>query len=255
MSIGNLKTQGGKGTIWLWQYKMLKGLQGIIDVINSTANGSEYEAKLVNITCTGVPFNGTELYLEVRVWDTVTGGFTDISYYLPGDDTEYPALDFATCTIAYLEAGDATEATLQAILDELELIEAGTAAALGQTDMANSVPVVIASDQTSIPVSAAITYPLGDRSDTQSVSVTIARDEVGIEKTPTMLRAVVGDTIAAGAFSVSFANVGTATATVLGADLEPGETVSFDAGAINNTLGAITYTASATGILLIITLI
>ncbi len=119
MSIGNLKTDGGKGTNWPWQYKMLKGLQGIIDVINSTANGSEYEAKLVNITCTGVPFNGTELYLEVRVWDTVTGGFTDISYYLPGDDTEYPALDFATCTIAYLEAGDATEATLQLILSTL----------------------------------------------------------------------------------------------------------------------------------------
>ena len=193
-----------------------------IDVISSTANGSEYEAKLVNITCTGVPFNGTELYLEVRVWDTVTGGFTDISYYLPGDDTEYPALDFATCTIAYLEAGDATEATLQDILDELELIEAGTAAALGQATMIASVPVVIASDQ------------------------------IGVERTPTMLRAVVGDTIAAGAFSVSFANVGTTDATVLTKILKPGETISFDAGAINNTLGAIVYQANATAELLII---
>jgi hypothetical protein len=33
MSIGNLKTDGGKGTNWPWQYRMLKGLQGIIDVI------------------------------------------------------------------------------------------------------------------------------------------------------------------------------------------------------------------------------
>ena len=123
MSIGNLKTDGGKGTNWPWQYRMLKGLQGIIDVINSTANGSEYEAKLVNITCTGVPFNGTELYLEVRVWDTVSGGFTgNPTYYLPGSTVGVPLATFtdAGCTIEYLEAGDATEVTLQAVLDELK---------------------------------------------------------------------------------------------------------------------------------------
>tara|TARA_R110001632_G_scaffold225047_1_gene357812 strand:- start:16 stop:687 length:672 start_codon:yes stop_codon:yes gene_type:complete len=122
MSIGNLKTQGGKGTNWPWQYRMLKGLQGIIDVINSTANGSEYEAKLVNITCTGVPFNGTELYLEVRVWDTVTGGFTGSpTYYLPGSTVGVPLVTFTDegCTIEYLETGDATEATLQLILSTL----------------------------------------------------------------------------------------------------------------------------------------
>jgi hypothetical protein len=126
MSIGNLKTDGGKGTNWPWQYRMLKGLQGIIDVINSTANGSEYEAKLVNIDCppptppATTPSAGVTLYLEVRTWDTVSGGFTNISYYLPGSDTEYPASEFAACTITYLEAGDATEVTLKAVLDELK---------------------------------------------------------------------------------------------------------------------------------------
>jgi len=129
MSIGNLKTDGGKGTNWPWQYRMLKGLQGIIDVINSTANGSEYEAKLVNIDCPSpitppAPHAGVKLYLEVRTWDTVSGGFTNgftnISYYLPGSDTEYLASEFAACTITYLEAGDATEVTLQAVLDELK---------------------------------------------------------------------------------------------------------------------------------------
>jgi len=124
MSIGNLKTDGGKGTNWPWQYKMLKGLQGIIDVINTTANGSEYEAKLVNIDCPSpiappAPHAGVKLYLEVRVWDTVTGSFTNIFYYLPGDDTQYLPSEFAGCTITYLEAGDATEATLQAILSTL----------------------------------------------------------------------------------------------------------------------------------------
>jgi hypothetical protein len=123
MSIGNLKTDGGKGTNWPWQYRMLKGLEGIIAAINTTADGTEYEAKIVNITCPGPdPFTGTELYLEVRVWDTENGGWDGPpTYYLPGDNTGVPLADFTAegCTIAYLEAGDATEATLQLILSTL----------------------------------------------------------------------------------------------------------------------------------------
>ena len=123
MSIGNLKTDGGKGTNWPWQYKMLKGLQGIIDIITSTANGSEYEAQLVSIICAApiapiVTPAGTYLRLEVRTWNTVTGGFTDVSYYKPGDPNPDPN-DYSDCTITYLEAGDATELTLQAILSTL----------------------------------------------------------------------------------------------------------------------------------------
>jgi hypothetical protein len=123
MSIGNLKTDGGKGTNWPWQYKMLKGLQGIIDAINITADGTEYEAKIVSITCVGpTPFAGTELYLEVRVWNTENGGWTGPpTYYLPGSNVGVPLADFTAggCDITYLEAGDATEATLQAILSTL----------------------------------------------------------------------------------------------------------------------------------------
>lgn len=217
MSIGNLKTDGGKGTNWPWQYKMLKGLQGIIDVINSTANGSEYEAKLVNITCTGVPFNGTELYLEVRVWDTVTGGFTDISYYLPGDDTEYPALDFATCTIAYLEAGDATEATLAAILAMNTLIEGDTTAIATSTSNTDT-----NTNQIEVNTSP-ITGVVADlRRETASGTVGL------------LVR------------SASIANVGTEDGEVLGVTLAAGETVTFDAG-LNNTLAAISYDPTTPG--------
>ena len=119
-SIGNLKNSGLKGNNWPWQYKMLLGLQGIIDTISTTAGGTEYEAELVSIECPPgpVPPNphaGAKIYLEVRVWDSNTSGFTNISYYLPGDNTQYPASDFAGCTITYLSSGDASEATLQAI--------------------------------------------------------------------------------------------------------------------------------------------
>ena len=47
----------------------------------------------------------------------------------------------------------ALESTLQDILTEMEAINDGTPAALGQTNMAGSQPVVIASNQTAIPVS------------------------------------------------------------------------------------------------------
>jgi hypothetical protein len=44
---------------------------------------------------------------------------------------------------------------------------------------------------------------------------------------------------------MSFASVGTGNATVGGMTLKPGETINFDAGAINNTLGAVSYVTSA----------
>ena len=231
MSIGNLKTDGGKGTNWPWQYKMLKGLQGIIDVINSTANESEYEAKLVNITCTGVPFNGTELYLEVRVWDTVTGGFTDISYYLPGDDTEYPALDFATCTIAYLEAGDATEATLQAILTKNTEIETTADAILAMnTDIEAKTTLVVANTD-----------------DIKGFNETIRDNTNAVVVTPALIDTIASGTVAAGARSVSIANVGTEIGTVLGTNIAVGATVTFDAGSLNNTLSAVAYDPTTPG--------
>jgi len=64
----------------------------------------------------------------------------------------------------------------------------------------------------------------------------------GVERTPTFIRrASVNGTVAAGTFAMSFASVGTDDALVAGEVLKPGETINFDAGAINNTLGAVTY--------------
>lgn len=37
MSVGNLNTEGDKKNNWTWQYKMLKGLQAIVDVLSGTA--------------------------------------------------------------------------------------------------------------------------------------------------------------------------------------------------------------------------
>ena len=54
-----------------------------------------------------------------------------------------------------------------------------------------------------------------------------------------------------GMYSMSIANVGTANGTVKGVTLKPNETVSFDAGALNNTLDTIDYVATGTEFLII----
>jgi hypothetical protein len=52
-------------------------------------------------------------------------------------------------------------------------------------------------------------------------------------------------------YSASIANVGTANGTVKAVTLKPGETISFDAGALNNTLDTIDYNATGTEFLII----
>jgi hypothetical protein len=78
-----------------------------------------------------------------------------------------------------------------------------------------------------------------------------------IQRTPTFLRPTGSNgTVAVGTYSMSFASVGTGNAIVGGIILKPGETLNFDAGAINNTLGAVAYdtTTNAGAELIIITL-
>ena len=75
----------------------------------------------------------------------------------------------------------------------------------------------------------------------------------GVARTPNFLRpSGSAGTVAAGVFSMSFASTGTANATVGGMTLKPGETINFDAGALNNTLGAVAYDTTAVGAELII---
>ncbi len=216
MSIGNLKTDGGKGTNWPWQYKMLLGLDKIAAAI--VTGGKDYESDLVSITCAGpVPPAGTVLRLEVRVFDTTTGAFTSVSYYEPGSIVADPA-DYSGCTITYLEAGDATEATLQAILAMNTDIEAKTTLVVANTDQ--------------------IKNDIEDIKDNVINVKTV---------TPALLGTTAAGTVAAGARSISIANVGTEIGQVLGANLGAGETVTFDAGSLNNILTAVAYDPTTPG--------
>ena len=218
MSIGNLKTEGSKGTNFPWQYKMLLGLDKIAASI--ATNGLEYEAELVSITCAGpVPPAGTVIRLEVRVWDATTGGFDNIKYYRPGDINPDTA-DYSGCSKEYLESGDASEATLELCRLLLVAIDADTSnIATNSSDTATNTGSI-------------------DSNTTPATGVTPALSRV---------TTAAASPITAGKRSISIANVGAASGTVLGTELAAGETVTFDAGSLNNTLADITYDPTTPG--------
>jgi len=87
----------------------------------------------------------------------------------------------------------------------------------------------------------------------ESATQAIETNTTGVARTPNFLRpSGAAGTVTAGTFSMSFASVGTGNATVGGMTLKPGETINFDAGALNNTLGAVAYDTTAVGAELII---
>jgi hypothetical protein len=63
--------------------------------------------------------------------------------------------------------------------------------------------------------------------------------------TPTLQRITTSTTIAAGSLSIAIANAGESNATVLGATLKPGESISFETPG-NCTLGAIEVNGTGT---------
>ena len=66
------------------------------------------------------------------------------------------------------------------------------------------------------------------------------------ERTATVLNTSTSGATLDGLYSISIANVGTATGTVAGQSIPAGVTLNFDAGVLNNTLRSIAYDASGT---------
>ena len=72
MSVGNLKDEGNKGNNFPWQFKMLKGLQAILDVLSGTATPV---ARTFSVQrSTGIWTNTTPIYsISVANVGTATG--------------------------------------------------------------------------------------------------------------------------------------------------------------------------------------
>lgn len=219
MSILNDRLQNAS-----WQLKVLRGLSKIAD--NIVAADNDYEAAIVRETCGSTK----RLLLEIRIFDPSEGTFSDPVYYLPGTNT--PTTIGAGCTLEYLN----DSAVLALILSELEEIE---------THVGN-----IDSDTGTIKTDIALI-----KADVDDIRIA-AQGVAG--RTPGLERVTANGTVPVGAYSISFANVGTADAGIggdnsvptAGTVLKAGETVTFTAPG-KDTLDAMDYQASATAILLI----
>lgn len=225
MSIGNLKDQGNQGKNFPWQLKMLLGQQCACDeltainantdnleylltaILTSLQASTDYEAKFVVDTC-----DSDKVYLEVRVWDTDSGTWGPITYYLPGSST--PVIP----------------------------VGASTPGCLQYTDPSGVLGMILAELQLQTPILTAIEV------DTSSIDTKLT----SVVRTPNVLRATSSGTIAPLVYDFSVSNVGSSNGTILGATIKPGETLNFGAGALNNYYAAGTIAYNGTGTELVI---
>jgi hypothetical protein len=263
MSIGNLKSDGNKGNNFPWQLKMLIGQQCACDALSEIADntdtvepllaqilaaiqqGTDYEAALV------VDANDVT-WLEIRIWNGVT--FDPPVYYLAGSNTSGIPLAPITyinpntylAQIVSNTTGLATETTLLNVEADTTAIAADTAF-IAAVDFATE--TTLASIDSNVSTLVTNTTGLATETTLSSVDTKLT----AAIRIPNFLRPSGSlGTIAAGTFSMSFASVGTGNATVGGMTLKPGETINFDAGALNNTLGVVAYSTTTAGAELII---
>lgn len=97
-------------------------------------------------------------------------------------------------------------------------------------------------------VSGTISLPTGAATETTLNAVDTKLSSVVV--TPSLIRATGAGTISAGAYSFSVANVGLLDGILLGVAIRPGEIISFDAGSLNNTYGAVSYNGTGTELLI-----
>ena len=96
-------------------------------------------------------------------------------------------------------------------------------------------------------IEAKTTLVVANTDDIKGFNETIRDNTDAVVVTPALIDTIVSGTVAAGARSVSIANVGTEIGTVLGTNIAVGATVTFDAGSLNNTLSVLAYDPTTPG--------
>lgn len=110
------------------------------------------------------------------------------------------------------------------------------------------IPYVFSSASGSNNVNVTGTVGLTD-AQLRATPVSILVETSATEQTASLLNVTTAGTVAAGAHSVSFANIGAADATVAGGTLKMNQAVSFEA-TLQGILGAIAYDATGTELLI-----
>jgi len=215
MSIGNLKTEGNKGNNFPWQLKMLMGQQCACDALTEIADNTDTVEPLLAQILAAIQ-QGTD-YEAALVVDANDVTWLEIRIW-NGVTFDPPV---------YYLAGSNTSGIPLA-------------------------PITYINPNTYLAQIVSNTTGLATETTVGSIDTKLT----SVIRTPNFLRPTgASGTVTAGTFSMSFASVGAGNATVGGMTLKPGETINFDAGALNNTLGAVAYDTTATGAELIITYI
>jgi hypothetical protein len=223
MSIGNLKDTGNQGNNLPYQWRVLQGLQAILDEVSLPLTCVEDSIAICDA-------NGDALNINTN------GSINTVIQNAAGTSV-------TTTTVGADVGLDVVVLTMPATFVEDTAHASGNTGAfvLGVRNDSNTAMTSANGDYSPIAVNSAGAVAINDGGNSITVD-----GGTGVQRTPTFLRPAGTDgTVAAGTFSMSFASVGTANATVGGITLKPGETLNFDAGAINNTLGAVSYITSA----------
>jgi len=244
-------------------------------ILTTLQASTEYEAKFVVDTC-----NGDTVYLEVRVWNPDDSTWGPITYYLPGSATPVVPPGAATpgCLI-YTDPSGVLALILGAIeagnliLTDIETNTGDTVTELqsllalytaGQSACASSLSVTLCTEQgTSLSnietnttgLATEVTLGLLEAKDfatettllsVDSSAAQLVTNTTSVLRTPSIDSATGLGSTTAGVYSFSIANVGGANGLIDGVTIPAGMTVSFDGGALNNTLGSISFNATGT---------
>lgn len=262
MSIGNLKDTGNQGNNLPYQWKVLQGLQAILDEVSQPLTCVEDSIAICDPDGDTLDIQG-DGSINVNVLQSIGvyeedmehfnkayGSFilavrNDTNMVMTSNDRDYSPISVnSKGAVAIQDGGNSI--TVDALnLDIRDLTHLTDTIKIYGSNNAN-------------PVFTDIAGNIGITDNNGSITVD---GGTGLLRTPTFLRPTGSNgSVALGTYSMSFASVGTGNAIVgTGAGtiiLKPGETLNFDAGAINNTLGAVTYdtTTNAGAELIIITL-
>jgi len=235
MSIGNLKTEGNKGNNFPYQLRTLQ----LLDAINNSISalpGVDYETRTTTYEAigSGTGYSIGDIVVRYDIIDVATSTVVSTVWFNQTLQTTITAPAPGNLTPISAPSG-------------VTILNGPLTAAVNIQDGGNS----ITTDTTQLPAT------LGQTNMAGSLSVALASNQNGVARTPNFLRPTGSNgTVAAGRYSMSFASVGTGNAIVGGIILKTGETLNFDAGAINNTLGAVAYdtTTNVGAELIIITL-
>jgi hypothetical protein len=262
MSIGNLKDSGNQGNNMPWQWKVLQGLQ---EIANQTAQPLTCVEDSIALCAGGTLLTSTTIGADTGLDVNIIGGVTlevnldaandqvgIYGYTNPADPSTFTGIKVDAAGELQVDVlttpGTWKEDTAHVSGDVGSFV-------LGVRNDSNTAMTSANGDYSPVAVNANGAVAIQDGGNSITVD-----GGTGVSRTPSFARPSTASpgtgTVNAGAFSASFASVGTANALVGGMVLKPGETLNFDAGAINNTLAAITYnvTTNAGAELIIITL-